>query len=237
MKTVIRLVRPLATSRLPRVALAAGLGAALGLVTPDASFAQTGARGGAGGTTVEATGEHCAGHRGARGRHGRHGFRGPLFAGLDLSDAQRAQIRQIMQEARAHRGEGDPRARRAQIHERIQAVLTPAQRQRAQELRADRQRAHLERRVSRMTERLSLSAQQQQQVRSILQNAAMQRRALREQAENDPHSARSAMRELQERTQASVRSVLTPAQQAQLDQLRARRAERGRRGHGGPRGR
>lgn len=168
-----------------------------------------------------------------------------MAAELELTDAQREQIREIFQEARGQRGErargerarGERGAMRRQIHERIQAVLTPEQRQRAQELRAERGQQRLDRRIERMTERLALTERQQQQVRSIMQNAHMQGRILREQGADDPASAREATRGLRERTQAAIRSVLNAEQQSQLDEMRARRGER--RGHGrghGPRG-
>lgn len=211
------------------VALAAGLAGALGLAAPAVSFAQD-----RGPSAEQGERDHCRG-RGHR-RAGRGHPMRRMFQELDLSDAQREQIRGIMRDARGQRGEGRGEARR-QVRERIQAVLTPAQRQRAQELRAEHARERIDRRVEHMTERLSLSERQQQQVRGILRHAAGQRRALMEQGQNDPASARDAMRGLHEQTTAQIRSVLNSEQQATFDEMRERRE---RRGHGrrgpGPRG-
>jgi Spy/CpxP family protein refolding chaperone len=221
-KNLTDILRP-PTRTLSRVALAAGLTAALGLAAPGTSFAQADA-------PRVSDDAHRGPHarRGRRGPPGRRGHLRRMLAQLDLSEDQRAQIREIVREARA-----DRRARRRQARERIEAVLTPEQREQARALRARHRRARLERRLARMSERLDLSERQQQQVRGILRHAAMQRRALREQAPDDPASARDALRGLRERTRASVRSVLTAEQQAQLEELRERRRERrGRHGRG-----
>ncbi|MFK7986342.1 MAG: hypothetical protein AB8I08_09950 [Sandaracinaceae bacterium] len=211
-----------------RFALAAGLAGAVGFAAPVAvSFAQD--------TGADASAEECE-HRGRRGHRG-HMRR--MAQELELTEAQRTEIRGIMQEARANRGERGDRAARGAVRERIQAVLTPEQRTRAAELRQTHSRERVDRRVARMTEHLSLSDTQASQVSGILRNAAMQRRALREQAQNDPGSARDAMQSLRESTRASVRSVLNAEQTAQLEEMHSRRGERGhhgRRGHGGPRG-
>ena len=212
---------------LSRFALAAGIAGAIGFAAPVVSFAQD----------APAAEQRARGERGERGmhrgHHGRHGH--PLrrmAQELELTDAQRAQIRAIMQEARQNRGERAPGAR-GEVRQRIQAVLTPAQQARAQELRQEHARTRVDHQVTRMTRRLSLNETQQQQVRGILRNAAMQRRALFEQAGEDPASAREAMRGLRESTQASIRSVLTSEQASELDEARARRGERGHHGRRG----
>lgn len=159
-----------------------------------------------------------------------------MGAELNLTDAQHAQIRAIMQEHRASRGERGARGQgRGEIHERIQAVLTPEQRARSAELRRAHAAERIDRRIEHMTERLSLTGQQQQQVRGILNHSASQRRALMEQGRLDGTSPREAMRALREGTGAQIRSVLNSEQAAQMDEMRARRSERGARG--GRRGR
>lgn len=204
-----------------RLALAAGLAGALGFAAPVAvGFAQGPA----------ASGDEAHAHHGRRGRHGHRGHFRRMARELDLSEAQRTEIRSILQEARGRRGA------RGEVRERIQAVLTAEQRARAAELRQNHARQRIDRRVSRMTEHLSLSDTQAGQVRGILRNAAMQRRALREQARNEPGSVRDAMRSLRESTRASVRAVLTPEQVSQLEERRAERGERRHRGRHGRRG-
>lgn len=189
------------------------------------------------------------GERGARGPHaghrGRRGHRGRFLQELNLSEAQREQMRSIRESTReqhrALRESGDRAAMRA-LHERtreqMRAILTPAQVAQIGELRQAHAAERLERRVTGMTERLSLSPTQAQQVRGILQQAASQRRALAEAARLDGNSPREAMQALRERTQASIRSVLTAEQAAQLAEMRERRGRRGHmgRGHRGERG-
>ena len=175
------------------------------------------------------------GHRGHRGRFGRRGHRmRRMAAQLNLTEAQREQIRSLRQSARSgSEGRLDPSARRA-LHQQMMQVLTPAQQTQMAELRGQHQSRRIDRRVTRMTERLSLSQQQSGQVRGILTQAAQQRSALREQARLDETSPREAMGAVRERTHALIRSVLNAEQQAELDSVIQNR--RGRRGHRGHRG-
>lgn len=176
-----------------------------------------------------------------RGPHMRRGRRhhGRPFAELNLSDAQRAQMRTIHQEARQQfrqlRGSADEAAMRAlrrQTFERVQGVLTPAQRTQAQELRAQHARQRLEHRLSRMTERLSLTPTQAQQVRGILSQASSQRRAIFEQSRLDETDPRASLEALRSRSEAQLGAVLSPEQMATLGEMRARHRQRGgRRGH------
>lgn len=229
------------TISLPKIlrpfALVAGLGAAIGLSAPITASAQDDPGAGA---------EQARRGHGRRGRRGRRGHRGHMLrrlAGeLELTDDQRAQMRTIHQETReqmrALRESGDRSAMRQlrrSVHDRIQSVLTDAQRAELAELRAQHARRRLSRRVERMTERLELSPTQAEQIRGILRHSASQRRALREQARLDESSPREAMRALRESTRAQIRSVLTEAQATQLDEMRANRGRRGR-GHGFGRG-
>lgn len=172
--------------------------------------------------------------------HGRHGpgHRGPrmmrrIFSQLDLSDEQRRQLRQIHQEAReqgrALHESGDREAlhrHRRQVHERVEAVLTDEQRAQARELRRQAMDRFLDRRLERMSRHLSLTEQQQQQVRGIMRGAAQQRRALMEQARLDEEDPHEAMRALHERTQAQIRAVLDSEQRARFDEHVQRRRRR-----------
>ena len=231
MNSILDILKPLKS-----FALAGGLAAAVGLAAPISASAQGGDA-----EISESRGHH---HRGRRARHHRRGPR--MAAELNLSDAQRAQLREAREAARprmeAARESGDREAMRAlhrEMREQFRAVLTPEQRERAQALRAEHAQRRVPRRVEGMTERLSLTERQQQQVRGILQGAAQQRRALREQARLDGTRPREAMQALRERTHQQVQSVLTAEQQARAAELRAERAERrgergerrGRRGH------
>ncbi|MEC7524826.1 MAG: Spy/CpxP family protein refolding chaperone [Myxococcota bacterium] len=229
MNSILDILKPLKS-----FALAGGLAAAVGMAAPIASAQSADAE------VSESRGHH---HRGRRARHHR-GRR--MAAELNLTDAQRAQLREYRESARprmqAAREAGDREAMRAlhrEMRERFQSVLTPEQRERAQELRREHAQRRIDRRVERMTERLELSATQQQQVRGILQGAAQQRRALHEQARLDGEAPREAMQALRERTRTQVQSVLTSEQQSRAAELREQRRERrgergerrGRRGH------
>ena len=217
-----------------RAALVASL--ALGVTVPGAASAQD-----RGNTSVQGEGRGTArrGDRGHRRRGRRHGPRATLRQ-LDLTENQQAQVRAIMETARDRRREiaraGRSDATRAQLRALrqetrtlIEDVLTPAQKRKAAELRAAHRAERLERKMSRMTERLSLSESQTQRVRSIFEAAQTRRQALR--ASNTAHEQKRAqMQALREQTLQRVRAVLSAEQQAQFDELQSRReARRGRR--------
>ena len=213
---------------LHRLTLAASLGAAVGLVAPLASTA-----------SAQEAPESAA--RGAH-RHGgpmghRRGHMREMQRELGLTDAQREQMRALREGARSQgqalRENGDfaaIRAHRLAMRERMVAILTPAQRARAQELRAEHAQRRVANRIERMTERLELTPTQVQQVTGVLRHAQAQRRALREASELDGTSPREAMEALETRTRDQLRAILTDAQQAQMEAMHGR-------GHGWNRGR
>jgi len=161
-----------------------------------------------------------------------------LTEALDLSDEQAAQIREIFAtQAPGRRGaRGDSEAHqqaRAEMHERIGAVLTPEQRAKLEQL-------PVEHRLQRMTERLALNEQQVAQVRAILVETHAQAQELRAQGPATPE-AREAHRALREQTHERIGAILTPEQRATFDQFPAepgfgRRGGRGGHGRGGPHG-
>ena len=170
-----------------------------------------------------------------------------MMAQLNLSEAQQEQMRTIRQQARqqsqALREAGDRagmRALRRSTREQVRAVLTPEQRAQAQQLRQAQHEQMFERRMTHITERLQLSAQQAQQVRSILSHAHTQRRAIMEQARLDETPPREAFEALRTNTRAQLSTVLTEEQLAALGEMRrhhrrGRGEPHGRRGQRGPR--
>lgn len=210
------------------------LGTALSLVTALPAFAQDGGvlRGDAG--VSEA--------RGPRGMHGHHGRRGHGRQGgpearlehmtqeLQLSPAQVEQLRRVFAEQRSNREARREEAReerqtaRESMRARVDAILTPQQRQRAEALRETRHREHLDRRVQRMTEKLSLRPNQVTQVRRILEQTRERHEALGRGPEH-----RDAHRTLREQTRSQIEAVLDADQRARAAELHERR---GRRGHG-----
>lgn len=217
-------------ARLRRLWLTAGLGAVLGLAAPLASTAVA-----QDAPSLDAElGPHARGRHHRRRGHRRAMMR-QMMGRLGVTDAQRAEIREIRQSsrerARGLRQGGDRsalRAHRRAVRERIFAVLTPEQRERAEGLRALHGQRRIARRVERMTERLALSPPQVQQVRGVLRHAHSQRRAIREASRLDGTWPREAIRALRTRTRDQMRTILTDAQEAQLREMR--RHGRGRRG-------
>lgn len=157
-----------------------------------------------------------------------------ILAQLNLSDAQKEQLREVMrstrEERRALRGlEGEARrssaqALRAQTRSRIDAILTPAQRAEAVRLHAARRSTRVDNRVARMAERLNLTAAQSAQVREILT------RNSNRPGERRDRAARRAMR-------SEINNVLTTEQRELRRATRGERGERGNRGRRGGRGR
>lgn len=223
-------------SPLHRFLLAAGLGAAIGFAAPVASTA-------AAQDAPSADAERGPNARGRRHRrHGRRRGMRRMMREIGVTDAQREQMRAIRrtsrEQGRSLRESGDRaamRAHRRAVRERIQAILTPEQRARARELRAQHGQRMMTRRLERMSERLELSPTQVQQVGGILRHAHSQRRAIREAARTDGNPPRDAMQALRAQTRDQLRSVLNDAQEARLGEMRGR--HRGRRGHRGHRGR
>jgi Spy/CpxP family protein refolding chaperone len=114
---------------------------------------------------------------------------------LGLSAEQQAQVRTILDEQRAARD-----LQRQETHQRIDAVLTEAQRaQRDQFIQA-----RLDRRLDRMVERLDLTPDQTDQIRAIMQERL-----------GDPQVTRGEMRD-------RIAGVLTAEQRAQFQAMAGR---------------
>lgn len=128
-----------------------------------------------------------------------------MVEALKLTPEQQTQIRTIQQEQRA-----EVERLRAQTRQRIDAVLTDAQR--AQ--RDTRMQQGLDRRLERMTQRLKLSADQTTQIRAIV----MER-------QSNPDLTREDIKE-------RVAAVLTPEQREQFDSRGSRGERPGGKGRG-----
>ncbi|HEX3466977.1 MAG TPA: Spy/CpxP family protein refolding chaperone [Candidatus Elarobacter sp.] len=94
-----------------------------------------------GGTVAGSTPAALAQSGGERGRH-----MGEMFKKLGLSDAQKAQIKAIMKSAREqNQNVTDPEQKRANFKaafDKINGVLTPAQRDKLKQMRAQMQHDH-----------------------------------------------------------------------------------------------
>jgi len=212
---------------LTRIGLVASLGAGVAFVMPPATAAAQGGDRLSRAERGQGRGLHRA-HRHRRG-HGMH----RALRHLDLSDNQKTQIRAILTSAREQRrelrGSGNREAMRAlrqETRELVLDLLTPEQETKMAELRERHQERRLDRRVERMSAKLSLSEAQATRIRSILEAAQSQRRALRRGSEAG-EERRQAMRTLRQRTKAAVAAVLTAEQREAREAHRAER--RGRR--------
>jgi Spy/CpxP family protein refolding chaperone len=217
------------------------LGTALSLATVFPAFAQDGG--------VPRTDAGVTEARGPRGHHGHHGRRGHGRHGdpearlqhmteeLQLTPAQVEQLRRVFAEQRASREARREEAReerfaaREAMRARVESILTPEQRQRAQALRQTHQQERLDRRVQHLTEKLALRPNQVTQVRRILEQTRQRHEALGRGPEH-----REAHRALREQTRTQIEAVLDAEQRTRAQELREERGPHGR-GHGPREGR
>ena len=179
---------------------------------------------------VEAQPHGHGAHRGHRGHGGMH----RVLRQLSLSENQQAQVRAILESARERRHElrnagrsantrTQMRALRQETRQLIRDVLTPAQVQQMQTLKAEHRSRRIERRLTRLTERLSLTNRQANRIRTILNDAHPS-------AADGPPAENRRQRRAQ--VKAQIEAELTPAQLETFRQMRAeRRARRGNRGN------
>ena len=178
---------------------------------------------------------------------------------LDLSDAQKTQIKGILDNARTElqalrnnmnitkQQELDQRRQiEEQTRNSIRGVLTPEQqakadqlRQQAQDRMAAQQEKMQEQMLTRLTKQLNLTAAQQSLIQSYLNDQKSQLQTLKNNAGLTPSQKFEQMRTIRQQTQEKIKSALTTDQQAQLDQLRQQAQNRmrrrfGRRGGLGP---
>jgi len=218
----------------------------LALAVPASLSAQAPLQNPDGGVAGErADGPRGEGHgRSGGGHHGRHGggHHTNVMRQLNLTDAQQAQVRTIREETRARaeqlRASGDREANRTAMHalhqdsrRRVEAVLTPAQRQQAEALRAHARTEHVTRRVTRLRESLGLSESQSTRVQLVFEQAASRRQAARQANPSATPEARRTARQAQRaQVETDLRQILTAEQMTQLEAERANH-------HGGDRGR
>ena len=134
------------------------------------------------------------------------GQRGRWAQQLNLTDAQKTQLRAI----------------RAQAVKDVRAVLTPAQQQ---QLKQDMGQTR-EKRVERMAQVLNLTPDQQTRVKAIRADAQAKVDAVKQNAALSDTEKFTQLQAIRKDTRAQIMQVLTPAQQQQLQQ-RAPGARRG----------
>lgn len=87
-------------------------------------------------------------------------------------------------------------------------------------------------RLQRMSQQLNLSADQQQQIKPILENESKQMQALREDTSLSQDDRRSRMMQIRQQSASQIKPILNADQQKQFDEMMNRQG-RGR-GPGGP---
>jgi len=170
---------------------------------------------------------------------------GAMMAVLGLSDEQKTAIEAIVEEHRAQmpRGEGRRsgksfeemqevrKAHHDEVFAKIQEVLTPEQRAKAETLKAQLEKGEVPQElvdfhVARMTEELNLTEEQQAQVRELKLAPPMFGRM---HAEGDRGELRKQRREQMQERHDKLMEILTPEQQEILEAKFAERRKRSRR--------
>lgn len=107
-------------------------------------------------------------------------------------------------------------------------------------LTAEQREARLNKRMARLTEKLSLTPAQAPKVRQVLVDAQTERAALRKSLEGQGREARKAarpqMKALHQKTEAKLGAILTADQLATYQAMKAERGKRGKHGKHGMRG-
>lgn len=146
---------------------------------------------------------------------------------LNLSDAQKAQIQNIFNGARADSQavkndtsltEAQRRDRLKGIHKTTQSammnVLTPTQQAQWQQIKAEHRGGHVD---------LGLNESQKASVRSIRHRAQLDARAVRNNTSLTKEQKRAQLKTIHQQSAAAVNALLTPEQQEKLQAAKAQR--------------
>jgi Spy/CpxP family protein refolding chaperone len=173
---------------------------------------------------------------------------------LDLTDAQKTQIKGILDNARTQlqalrnnmnitkQQELDQRQQiEEQTKNSIRGVLTPDQQAKADSLlkqaqdRMAAQQAKMQgQMLARLTNQLGLSDSQKSLIQSYLNDQKSQLQALRSNTALTPQQKLEQMQTIRQQTQDKIKAALTADQQAKLDQLKQQAQNRMGRRRGGP---
>jgi Spy/CpxP family protein refolding chaperone len=99
--------------------------------------------------------------------------------------------------------------------DQIMAVLTPEQQAKLQELRAQRKTEM----YNRMSAELGLTADQQTQIKAIMDKKQADMAAVRADTSLTPEAKVARIKEIRDASMAQIRALLTPEQQAKLDAM------------------
>jgi len=93
----------------------------------------------------------------------------------------------------------------------------------------------IERQLQRLNEQLSLTKEQQAQVKTVLQNQSKEMKTIRDNAELEQGMKRTNYRKIMTETNNQIRALLTSEQQTEYDKLRTQMRQRMRQSRGGGR--
>lgn len=187
------------------------------------------------------------------GPEGPGGFGPRIAQELGLTDAQKQQIQNYLQDARSQmevlrndttltqeQRREQARSIRENTQARLKSVLTPDQQARAEQLRKDaqakmqqRREQAVDRRLERMTGELGLNSSQAAAIKSLNEQARTQARSIRENSTLSQEQKIQQLQALRESTRNQIKAHLTGEQQARLDQLMQQRREQFEQRRGG----
>ena len=166
---------------------------------------------------------------------------------LVLNDTQKEQIKGVIVEKMENRRERfrgrkdrserpsreERKAMRKERHEEmiaaIMPILTPEQQAIVNEIKAARDRGEvpqilIDKRVEKMAEKLSLTVDQQAQLKTLFTESGQKMLAAKSE-DGDRRANREAIKALREMTDAQIKTLLTPEQQETYEALKAERRE------------
>lgn len=169
--------------------------------------------------------------QGHRGFHRRGGFQN-ITRKLNLSQQQQDQLKPIFEKQREQMqairkdtslSTEQKKQKFEDLHQdfqtQVNGVLTPAQQQQWQQLRAEgKQRP--EEMGARMAQKLNLSAQQQEQIKPLMQKQREEAKAIWQDNSLTQDQKKQKMQALRHETQAQMNTILKPEQQQQMQQMR-----------------
>jgi len=172
---------------------------------------------------------------------------------LNLSDAQKAQVKTINQEFRKKMQDLESKenitvkeqrnqqeALRKEHKSKIESLLTPEQKTQLAQFKADaeKKRAEMgEKHLAQMKEKLGLSDSQVATIKSKQQATIQKRDAIISDEKLDGSQKREQLSALRQEMKTNMESVLTPEQKVKMEELRKNREEKnksseGHRAHG-----
>lgn len=184
-------------------------------------------------------------HKQRRGHHGK------MMRQLDLSKAQKSELKRIRETHRAEKqalrsSTLSKQARKAAMFklrkskkQQINALLTPEQKAKRATKRAEHKAKKQARRVQRLARKLELSQTQQSSIADILERAGNRGKAIHQDDSMDFEAHKAAKKAHRKQLRADIQEVLNPEQREQFAKMKKNRRgkHKRRRGKGKGKGR